>query len=118
MLGHGPGSVAALWPAWEQGYWRLPHPDAERRFAAPQDHVHDDYLEWALTLGLAGALARVALLVAAIATVWAATDTRSVGVGCALVTLAARAVLDFPFFRPAELCLYGVLASMSLGESE
>lgn len=106
LLGLGPGAVRAHWPAWEAALFR----EEDRRFAAPQDHVHDDLLERALEQGIPAALLFAACAGLAIArgrrrTPWAAA---------ALASLCARALVDFPLARPAELALFVTLAAACL----
>ncbi len=113
VLGHGPDSFEVLWPAWEAAYWAAGAPEAERRFAAPQNHAHNDYLEWWLELGLVGSAPRVLLLLAALHAGRRAVDARGVALTAALAALAARALVDFPLSRPAELCLLTVLLALS-----
>lgn len=112
--GHGPGSFVTLWPSWESAYWaRGASPDQER-FAGAQDHAHLDYLEWFLELGFVGTAPRLLLLLMAL---WAgrkASDARGRASLAALAALAARALVDFPLARPAELCLAAVLTALVL----
>ncbi|XXF77380.1 O-antigen ligase family protein [Myxococcaceae bacterium GXIMD 01537] len=114
VLGHGPDSFVTLWPAWEADYWAAGAPDSQRRFAAPQNHAHNDYLEWLLELGLLGAAPRVLLVLAALLAGRHAVDTRDRATTAALAALAARALVDFPLSRPDGLCLLAVLVSVSL----
>lgn len=110
VFGHGPGSFEVLWPLWEAEYWSAREDSAEKeRFAALQDHAHLDYLEWLLELGLVGAAPRLLLLLAALRAARQAPDARGRAALAALVALAARALVDFPLARPAELCLFAVL---------
>lgn len=110
VFGQGPGSFEVLWPLWEAEYWAAREDSADKeRFAAPQDHVHLDYLEWLLELGLVGAAPRLLLLLWAVRAARHSPDVRGRAVLAALVALAARALVDFPLARPAELCLFGVL---------
>jgi O-antigen ligase len=114
VLGHGPDSFEVLWPAWEAAYWEAGAPEAQRRFAAPQNHAHNDYLEWWLELGLVGTAPRVLLLLAALHAGLRAVDARGLATTAALAALAARALVDFPFSRPAGLCLLAVLLALPL----
>jgi O-antigen ligase len=114
VLGQGPDSFVTLWPAWEATYWEAGAPEAERRFAARQDHAHNDYLEWLLELGLLGSAPRVLLLLAALRAGRRVGDVRGQALTAALAALSARALVDFPFSRPAELCLFVVLIALSL----
>jgi O-antigen ligase len=120
LLGHGPDGFVTHWPAWEAAYWEAGAPDTERRFAAPQNHAHNDYVEWLLELGVVGTLPRVLLLLAALLAGRRAVHARDRAITAALAALCARALVDFPFSRPAELCLLGVLVSLAFpraGES-
>jgi O-antigen ligase len=115
VFGHGPGSFETLWPLWEAEYWSPREDSAEKeRFAALQDHAHFDYLEWFLELGLVGAVPRLLLLLAALRAGRQAADARGRAVLAAWVALAARALVDFPLARPAELCLFAVLTAAVL----
>ncbi|KFE66462.1 O-antigen ligase family protein [Hyalangium minutum] len=113
VFGHGPGSFEVLWPLWEAEYWSAREDSSEKeRFAALQDHAHLDYLEWLLELGLVGTAPRLLLLLAALRAARQAPDARGRAALAALVALAARALVDFPLARPAELCLFAVLLSV------
>ncbi|HYH94528.1 O-antigen ligase family protein [Hyalangium sp.] len=112
VLGHGPGSFETLWPSWEAEYWARGASAEQERFAAPQDHAHNDFLEWLLELGLVGAVPRLLLLLAALRAGRQAADARGRAALAALVALAARALVDFPLQRPAELCLFAVLTAL------
>jgi putative inorganic carbon (HCO3(-)) transporter len=110
VFGHGPGSFEVLWPLWEAEYWAAREDSADKeRFAAPQDHAHLDYLEWLLELGLLGTAPRLLLLLGAVRAGRHAPDARGRAALAALAALAARALVDFPLARPAELCLFAVL---------
>lgn len=114
VLGHGPDSFVTHWPTWEAAYWEAGAPETERRFVAPQNHAHNDYLEWLLELGLLGIAPRVLLLLAALLAGRGAVDAKERAITAALAALCARALVDFPFSRPAELCLLAVLLSLAL----
>ncbi len=124
-LGHGPGAVALLWPGWELERWRArcatdpacvaAHP--ESRFAGLQDHVHDDWLERLLESGVAGLLGLVALFVTAFLAALRSRTLEGVGVAAGLASLAARATVDFPLARPADLVLLAVLCGAAAGLS-
>jgi putative inorganic carbon (HCO3(-)) transporter len=97
LLGHGPGSVRALWPSWQP--------------AAPaQEHVHDDWLERALEQGLPAALLLAGLLALALLRAGA----HRAGAAAGLASIAARALVDFPLARPAELALFVTLIAVCL----
>jgi hypothetical protein len=94
----GLGSVEKLWPA-----------------AHPQNHVHDDWLELALEQGMPAALLLAALTVAALRK---ALQKKLLGPAAALASLAARAFVDFPLARPAELALFVTLIAVALREEQ
>lgn len=112
-LGHGPGSVAARWPAWEASYWETRGPPEERGFVAAQTHAHDDWLEVGLDLGLPGLVALLAWVALALAAGLrrAGGDPDALALTCALAALAARALVDFPLQRPAGLGLFALLTA-------
>ncbi len=112
VWGHGPGSFVKLWPSWESAYWARGAPADQQRFVAAQDHAHLDYLEWLLELGLVGTAPRLLLLFMALRAGRQAPDARGRAAVAALVALAARALVDFPLARPAELCLFAVLIAL------
>jgi O-antigen ligase len=112
LLGQGPGSVAALWPSWEAGYWQRHGAERERPFVALQRHAHDDLLEAGLSLGLPGLLALLAWIAFALrAGLGRRTDPDALALTCALAALAARALVDFPLQRPAALGLFALLTA-------
>jgi O-antigen ligase len=92
----GLGSVEKLWPA-----------------SRPQNHVHDDWLELALEQGIPAALLLAALTIAALRK---ALQKKLIGPAAALASLAARAFVDFPLARPAELALFVTLIAVALRE--
>lgn len=114
VFGQGPGSFEVLWPSWEAEYWARGASAGQERFAAPQDHAHLDYLEWLLELGLVGSAPRVLLLLMALRAGRGALDARGRAALAGLVALGARAWVDFPLARPAELCLFAVLTALVL----
>ena len=122
-LGQGPGTVELHWPAWELERWRARcgadpacvarHPDA--RFTGLQEHLHDDWLETLLEAGVAGLVALLALFGTAFAAALRARSLEGLGVACGLAALAARATVDFPLQRPADLVLLAVLCGAASG---
>jgi O-antigen ligase len=116
-LGQGPGAVVLHWPAWELERWRAlcgtdaacaaAHPDF--RFAGIQDHLHDDWLERLLESGVVGLAALVALFATTFVAAIRSRTLEGAGVAAALASLAARAAVDFPLARPADLVLLAVL---------
>jgi putative inorganic carbon (hco3(-)) transporter len=115
VFGHGLGSTVLAWPTWELSYWQARCPDAacvaadpQRRFAAEQDHVHSDFLEFLLERGVLGLLAMLLALSAPLITSWRNRDTFLLAAMAAMLT---RALVDFPLHRPADLCLFAALAA-------
>jgi O-antigen ligase len=117
-LGRGPGAVVLHWPAWELTRWQsrcgadadcvAAHP--ESRFAGLQDHVHDDWLERLLEGGAVGLAALLALFVTALLAAIRSRTLEGLGIAAGLASLAARATVDFPLSRPADLVLLAVLS--------
>lgn len=105
LFGHGPGSVEALWPAWQVARpgLTLAAPD----FAAPQNHAHADALERALEQGFVGLAALVALLVVVLRRGLRA-PAPAFALACAVASLVARGLVDFPLSRPAELGVFAL----------
>jgi len=129
FLGRGPGAVVLHWPRWELARWKARcgedpacvAANPESRFAGLQDHLHDDWLERLLEGGVLGLVALLALFITALAAALRSGTLEGLGVAAGLASLAARATVDFPLSRPADLVLLGVLvgaaARMSLTES-
>ncbi len=115
LLGHGLGSTVLAWPTWELSYWQARCPDAacvsadpQRAFAADQDHVHADWLEWLLERGILGFFALLLALSAPLLAAWKSEDSLLLA---AMSALLARSLVDFPLHRPADLCLLAALAA-------
>ncbi len=116
-LGRGPGAVVLHWPAWELDRWqarcgadaRCVAAHAESRFAGIQDHVHDDWLERLLEGGVVGLVALLALFATALVAALRSGTLEGLGVAAGLASLAARATVDFPLSRPADLVLLATL---------
>jgi len=113
LFGHGLGATALAWPEWELSYWQARCPDAacvaadpQRQFAAAQDHLHADWLEWLLERGLLGTLALLLALGAPLVAHWRRADPFLLA---ALAAVLARSLVDFPLHRPADLCLLAAL---------
>ena len=116
-LGQGPGAVVLHWPAWELERWRgrcgtdpacvAGHP--EGRFTGVQEHLHDDWLERLLETGILGLAALLALFGTAFTAAIRAASLEGLGIASGLASLAARATVDFPLQRPADLVLLAVL---------
>jgi O-antigen ligase len=116
-LGQGPGTVVLHWPAWELERWRArcgvdpacvaAHPEA--RFTGVQDHLHDDWLETLLDAGIVGLVALLALFGTAFAAALRSRSPEGLGIASGLAALAARATVDFPLQRPADLVLLALL---------
>ncbi len=122
-LGQGPGTVALHWPAWELERWRARcgtdpacvagHPEA--RFIGVQEHLHDDWLERLLETGVVGLVTLLALFGTAFVAALRSRNLEGLGVASGLASLAARATVDFPLQRPADLVLLAVLCGAASG---
>lgn len=116
-FGQGPGAVALHWPRWELEHWRARcglapacvAASPQGRFTGLQDHVHNDWLERLLESGYVGLVSLLALFVATFVAALQRRSHEGVGVAAALASLAARAAVDFPLARPADLVLLAVL---------
>ncbi|MCX6626402.1 MAG: O-antigen ligase family protein [Candidatus Solibacter sp.] len=121
VAGFGPGSFAVQFAGWQTDWLRGQPPGAsEARFAGPVDHGHNDYVELWVEYGPLGWGAFLALSVWLAAGAWHPLPRRylpaDTGVRGAVACLAAMALVDFPFHRPAEWGLYWILlAVLSLG---
>jgi putative inorganic carbon (HCO3(-)) transporter len=121
MVGLGPGALEALWPGWEVEWWRArcgadatcvaEHPAF--RFAALQDHAHNDWLEALVERGLVGLSALVLLFAVSLRRAWRSPAPLATATVAALVVTAARAALDFPLARPADLCLLAAVVGLA-----
>jgi O-antigen ligase len=113
LVGFGPGSVAVRYPRWQADHLRQGLNDDVRRYAAAQRHLHNDYLEALIDLGIPGAAAWLSVIVTA-AVAGLRAQGNSVqdigGAGAGIVALAAVALVDFPFARPVELFVFWTLA--------
>lgn len=121
LSGLGPGAVEALWPAWEVEWWRARcgddaacvAADPRSRFAALQDHAHDDWLEVLVERGLLGLASLLVLFAFALRRAWRSPRVLGTGVVAALVAMMTRAALDFPLARPADLCLLAAVVGLA-----
>lgn len=121
LAGLGPGATEALWPVWEVEWWRARcgddaacvAADPRFRFAALQDHAHDDSLEVLVERGLPGLAALVVLFAFALRRAWRSRRPLGTGVVAALVAVMTRAALDFPLARPADLCLLAAVVGLA-----
>lgn len=122
-LGYGPGAFQQHYPAWEQEgrkSRRLPQ-GLIHRFAGPQAHAHNDYLQALIERGLPGL---ATLLLAIAVPLWAATRRRGAGLAAgpgeanraalvgAVAAMAACALVDFPFQRPAETFTFWTVSAL------
>lgn len=122
-LGQGPGAVVLHWPAWELERWRgrcgtdpacvAAHP--EGRFTGVQEHLHDDWLERLLESGVVGLAALLALFGTAFTAALRSRSLEGLGIASGLAALAARATVDFPLQRPADLVFLAVLCGAAAG---
>lgn len=121
VFGLGPGALELHWPQWELELWTkrcgedaacvAAHADFE--FNGLQRHLHDDWLELLIEVGLVGALSLAAFVFAVVRRSWSAATPF---VGAALVSCLTRGVFDFPLHRPADWAVLGLV--LSLGASE
>jgi O-antigen ligase len=118
VFGLGPGGFAASFPAWETEYWRTVADDRDRGFAAIEDHMHNDYLEFLADYGAAGLLALLAVLATFLGTI---ADRKAggdpsllAGASAGVVALAVISLVDFPLMRPTETFLLWSLIAISL----
>jgi O-antigen ligase len=122
-LGQGPDAVVLHWPAWELERWRgrcgadpacvASHP--EGRFTGIQEHLHDDWLERLVETGVVGLAALLALFGTAFTAALRSRSLEGLGIASGLAALAARATVDFPLQRPADLVLLAVLCGAAAG---
>jgi putative inorganic carbon (hco3(-)) transporter len=124
LLGQGIGSTVQEWPAWELSYWQARCADAacvaahpQGRFAALQDHVHADWLEWLLERGVLGVLALLLALGAPLLAAWRQRDVQGSFVLAAVAAMLPRSLVDFPLQRPADLCLLAALLALPRASS-
>lgn len=119
LLGLGPGGFAAAYPAWETQKWQAaPGSEIDRMFIGAEDHAHNDYLEILADYGAIGLLAWGATLFVFLRTAWfrarAGGSRLVLGASAGVIALAAVALVDFPFMRPAEVFLLWSLMAVSL----
>lgn len=115
-LGGGSGVVELRWPSWEADWWLARCDDAACVEAHPlgafngaQTHVHDDWLEFALEFGVPGVVSLFVLVIALGRAAWRADQPFA---GAVLVSLAARALVDFPLHRAADLASLALAAAL------
>jgi O-antigen ligase len=117
VLGYGPGAFAPKYAQWEAERWRRRPSPEQLEFAGFQNHAHNDYLETLVDNGLTGLVSCLGILVCFLIFVLrqqgSARDESSVGASAGVVSLAAVALVDFPFRRPAELFLFWTLLAVA-----
>ncbi|MDP1920510.1 MAG: O-antigen ligase family protein [Myxococcales bacterium] len=121
VFGLGPGALELHWPQWELELWTkrcgedaacvAAHPDFE--FNGLQRHLHDDWLELLIEVGVPGVLSMAFVLISALGRSWRAS---SPFVGAALVSFVTRGFFDFPLHRPADWAALAVV--LSIGATE
>jgi putative inorganic carbon (HCO3(-)) transporter len=108
IAGRGPGAFEFLYPTWERERTAPVDAGARNRFAGPQQHAHNDYLEALIERGMAGPVTIVAILATCFWNGWrrirAAREAAAITVGtlAMMAAVAAIAAVDFPLARPAE----------------
>jgi O-antigen ligase len=105
--GFGPGAVELKFPQW-QLEWLKTHP-GDARFAGPVDHLHNDYLEFWVEYGPIG-LAAFLFLAGWLVYKAPARDPAALA---GVAALAAIALIDFPFHRPAGWALFWLLMGLT-----
>ncbi|MGB7220717.1 MAG: O-antigen ligase family protein [Vicinamibacterales bacterium] len=113
-MGLGPGSFAEAFQSWQATDWQAGRfEEAQRQFAGPEDHAHNDYLELLVEQGIAGPVSFAIILWAFFAFAGrrfsAPRDPAASTAG--VVALVGVAVVDFPLHRPAELFLFWTLVA-------
>jgi O-antigen ligase len=118
VFGLGPGALELHWPRWELELWTrrcgedaacvAAHPDFE--FNGLQRHLHDDWLELLIEIGVVGALSMALLLISALRRSWSAS---SPFVGAALVSFITRGFFDFPLHRPADWAVLALVLALA-----
>jgi O-antigen ligase len=121
FVGHGPGAFEIRYPGWETQA-RASSAQAGRptnaRFAGPQQHAHNDYLEALVERGVPGAAAIFGLVVlVVIAGRRSPRDTLAAAGAASVAAVAAVAIVDFPLERPAEAALFWTAVSIALARN-
>lgn len=124
LLGFGPGAFEGRFAEWEAAFWRDGRGgEADRAFAGPLDHAHDDYLEMLVERGAAGLIALLALigtsLSQAIRLARPSPGNLSAAAAAGVVALLAVALVDFPLARPdGTFALFTLMAVSGLAVRE
>jgi O-antigen ligase len=117
VLGFGPGAFAPKYAQWEAERWHRRPSFGQLEFAGFQNHAHNDYLETLVDNGLTGLVSFLGILVCFLVFVLRQQRlARGENLACAsagVVSLAAVALVDFPFQRPAELFLFWTLLAIA-----
>ena len=118
ILGSGPGSFVVEYPEWERIRWGAGDVPSEARvFAGPEDHAHNDYLEFAVENGFGGLAGFLAVVVTLLVFLWrrSGSDGRGLvtGATAGVVALMAIALVDFPLHRPAETFVFWTLLGIA-----
>ncbi|MCX5846566.1 MAG: O-antigen ligase family protein [Deltaproteobacteria bacterium] len=117
VFGYGPGAFEPKFIEWETAHWLdgLGTSD-ERKFSGLQAHAHNDYLETIVDSGFAAILSLGFLLGSFFTSAFQierdASGDLPTGASAGVVALAAVAMVDFPFHRPAELFLLWTLMAI------
>ena len=116
LLGFGPGTVEAMYVRWETAAWSGGQfVGSERRFAAAQDHIHNDYIEFAAESGIPACAAILIIVISFVAFARRhASRALVLGSGCGFIAIASAAAVDFPLHRPTELFIFWVLIGLAL----
>lgn len=120
-VGHGPGGFEVFYPRWEREWRRGPSPRGAT-FPGPQQHAHNDYIEALVERGLPGLASLAGVLSIALLCAGRRArqgDADAAAVAGALAALAAIALVDFPWARPAEVALvWTSVAVLRLGSED
>jgi O-antigen ligase len=118
FFGYGPGAFEPKYIQWETEYWRLGKGSIDdQRFAQLQEHAHNEYIETLVDNGIVGLACLISLLtaffVSAFQRIRRTHDELLAAASAGLAALAAIAMVDFPFHRPAEMFLLWTLAAIA-----
>jgi putative inorganic carbon (hco3(-)) transporter len=118
ILGFGPGSFVVEYPQWEKVRWSAGDLSSDaREFAGPEDHAHNDYLEFAVENGIGGLTGFLAVVVTFLIFVWRRSRSSSgslvTGATAGIIALLAIALVDFPLHRPAETFVFWTLLGIA-----
>ena len=104
--GYGPGAFPLRFAQWEMDYVRSNPGKPELSFSGPQEHAHNDYVEFMADYGIVGICAFFTAVGLSLRYPRRrSSGTLELGIGSSVISLLAIAIVDFPLHRPAELYL-------------